>query len=110
MKHMLHILRFYATYETRTPTPSRTSLLQVGFPCCDDIDARNPAPHAAHPMDPTAPERAALAGRGGGDRGRHRRLAVVERAAQSLGPPHLDRLRLPRPRGRHADRRQLDRL
>src|ERR1700704_2995094 len=98
MKHMLHNLCFDATYETRTPAPSRTSLPQVGFRCCDDIDTRTPAPQAAHAVDPAAPERAALAGRGGRSRGRHRRLAVVERAAQSVGTPHLDRFCISRPR------------
>ena len=79
--------------------------------CCDDIHARPPAPQAAALLaEPPAAYRPCLANRGGRDRGRDRRLPVVERPAQSVGTPDFDRLRLSRPRGRDADRGYLARL
>ena len=54
MKHMLHILCFDATYETRARHAQRClqiaatrSLLTEGSLCCDDIHARTPPPQAA---------------------------------------------------------------
>ena len=82
-----------------------------GSLCCDDIHARTPAPPTrALLLEPGATLRTALADRGGRDRRSHRRLALVERRSQSIGAKDLDRLRVPRPRGRNADRRQLARL
>ena len=109
---MLHKSCFSATFEMRpSGTHGRRSLLPEGSLCCDDIHARPPTPQeAALLAEPPAAYRPPLANRGGRDRGRDRRLPVVERPAQSVGTPDFDRLRFSRPRSRDADRGHLARL
>ena len=76
---------------TSTPEPARRKRLRISL--------------SHERLDGTV-----LADRGGGDRGRGRRLALVECRSQSVGAPHLDRLCLSRSRSRDADRRRLARL
>jgi hypothetical protein len=79
-----------------------------GFPHRDDIRTQERAAQENAPVaEGPSILRLALASRGGRIGGRPHRLALVECASQSVGSPHLNRLRLSRPRGRNAHRRHL---